>query len=274
MATIKNVSGTAFVVAEFRASENLEAAPLYHDSVVELFLDEDSRDAARLVAGRFPGVRDLVRIRTKYLDDMLEKHFRAGFRQVVILGAGLDTRAVRMSGDRVTYFEIDDAATLELKRSRYEALGLDLNVRFIPGNYATDGLFGLLQRNGCDFAAPTCVIWEGNTMYLPRHAIEKVLVDLRRLFDRVRVSFDYMAEAVVAKTTGDRDITSLVESFADMGAPWVSGIPDVHELARRLRLGVIENYRTSDLYRSYWPGRPMTSRIFDFYSVCTLAAGI
>ena len=95
MAQIKNVSGTAFVVAEFRAEENREATPLYQDSVVGLFLSEESRKAAGRVAASFPPVKDLVKIRTKYFDDMLEKQILSKFRQVVILGAGLDTRAVR-----------------------------------------------------------------------------------------------------------------------------------------------------------------------------------
>ena len=73
MATIENVSGTAFVVAEFRAEENTEPTPLYTDPIVGLFLNDDSKRAAGRVAASFPPSRDLVRIRTKYLDDMLDK---------------------------------------------------------------------------------------------------------------------------------------------------------------------------------------------------------
>ena len=65
MATIEHVSGTAFVVAEFRAEENAEPAPLYRDPIVELFLNEDSKRAARRVAEDFPLAKDLVKIRTK-----------------------------------------------------------------------------------------------------------------------------------------------------------------------------------------------------------------
>src|SRR5215467_7537636 len=72
VATIKNVNGTAFVVAEFRAEENTEPAPLYTDPIVGLFLNDDSKRAAGRVAASFPRSRDLVRIRTKYLDDMAE----------------------------------------------------------------------------------------------------------------------------------------------------------------------------------------------------------
>ena len=87
---------------------------------------------------------------------------------------------------------------------------------------------------------------------------------------RFRVSFDYMAESVISKTTGDPGVTRLVESFANMGAPWLSGIRDIQSLAHDLGLDLIENFQTSELYRAYWLGRPMLSPIFNFYSVCTL----
>src|SRR5262249_9827390 len=144
MTQIKNVSGTAFVVAEFRAEENRVAAPLYQDPVVGLFLDEHTRHAAGLVEASFPQAKDLVRIRTRYLDDVLDTHINSGVRQVAILGAGLDTRAVRKRTSGVTYFEIDDPATLALKQARYEQKRIEVNARFIPGNYVTDGLIDLL----------------------------------------------------------------------------------------------------------------------------------
>jgi len=270
MSQIKDVSGTAFVVAEFRAEENHAVAPLYRDSVVGLFLGEDSRCAAARVAASFPPVKDLVKIRTKYFDDMLEKLIVSHFRQVVILGAGLDTRAVRKRAAGVTYFEIDDAATLKLKQTCYEQQGMDVNVTFIPGNYVADGLIDLLKQNGFDFDLPTYFIWEGNTMYLPLESVKHIITELTRHVRRFRLSFDYMAEAVISKTTGDSGITSLVESFATMGAPWLSGIRDIQSLARELSLSVVENFKTSELYQTYWLARPMTSAIFGFYSVCTL----
>ena len=51
--------------------------------------------AADRVAASFPPVKDLVKIRTNYFDDVLETQICLRVRQVVILGAGLDTRAVR-----------------------------------------------------------------------------------------------------------------------------------------------------------------------------------
>jgi methyltransferase (TIGR00027 family) len=270
MAQIKNVSGTAFVVAEFRAEENRAVTPLYQDPVVELFLSEESRQAANLVEASFPPVKDMVKIRTRYFDDVLEKQLRAHDRQVVILGAGLDTRAVRKQAAGVAYFEIDDPATLELKRARYAQQGIDVDVTFIPGNYVTDGVIELLQQHGFDVDLPTYFIWEGNTMYLPLASVKNVLTELKTHIRRFRLSFDYMAEAVITKTTGDAGVTRLVESFASMGAPWLSGIRDIQNLAREAGLSLIEHFTTSELGRTYRLGRPVTSPIFDFYSVCTL----
>jgi methyltransferase (TIGR00027 family) len=270
LAGIKNVTGTAFVVAEFRAEENREPTPLYQDPIVGLFLNEDTRTAAGLVTASFPQARDLVRIRTKYLDDVLEQQILEQVRQVVILGSGLDTRAVRKPGDGVAYFEIDDAATLALKQDCYRQEGIAANVRFIAGNYVKDGLVDLLERNDFDFDLPTYFIWEGNTMYLTLETNKRIVTELRKYVKRFRLSFDYMAETVIAKTTGDPGVTRLVESFAAMGAPWLCGIRDIRRFASELRLDLIENVKTADLFRTYWLGRPQTSPIFDLYSVCTL----
>src|SRR5580765_3001673 len=151
MATITDVSGTAFVVAEYRAEENLEPAPIYQDPVVGLFLSDASRQAAERVSSRFPPVKDMVKTRMRYFDDMLDAQIAAGIRQVVILGAGLDTRAVRKRSPGVRYFEIDDPATMDLKRRSYADARVFSDVTRIPGNYVSEGLIDLLRSNAFAF---------------------------------------------------------------------------------------------------------------------------
>ena len=271
MATIEDVSGTAFVVAEYRAEENREATPIYHDPVVGLFLSDASRQAADRISSRFPAVKDMVKTRTRYFDDMLDTQIAAGIGQVVILGAGLDTRAVRKPFAGVRYFEIDDPATMALKRRYYADARINAAVTLIPGNYVTDDLIGLLGSHGFEFGVPTYLIWEGNVMYLPLASDKHTMRQLKQHLTRFRLSFDYFTEAVIAKTTGEPSLTTLVESFAAMRAPWVSGIDDVHVLARELDLRVVEDVTTGELYRRY-RGRPATSPIFQHYSICTLEA--
>ena len=80
MAAIRNVTGTAFVVAEFRAEENKEIRPLYCDPIVPLFLDEETRKAAERIFASFPPIKNMVRIRTRCLDDQLDHQLQLGYQ--------------------------------------------------------------------------------------------------------------------------------------------------------------------------------------------------
>ncbi len=140
---------------------------------------------------------------------------------------------------------------------------------FIPGNYVTDGLIDLLRSNGFEFDVPTYFIWEGNVMYMPLANDKQTMLQLKRHVRRFRLSFDYLTESVITKTTGDASLTTLVESFEAMGAPWLSGIDDLQSLACELGLRIVDNFTTGELYRRY-RGRPASSPIFQHYSICSL----
>lgn len=268
MTQLSDLTGTAFIVAEFRARENDEPSPLYRDTVVPLFLSEETKEAATRIAGDTPA-EEGVKLRTRYLDDSLDEYLSRGWRQVVILGAGLDTRAVRKDLPGVTYFEIDDASILNFKRDRLEQAGIDAPIVFVPGDYVAEDLLALLQVKGFDRAAPAYFIWEGNTMYLSRPAVLKVLTALRDGLDEFAISFDFVSEAVIDKTAGD-SLSLLVERFADMGAVFTFGIDDLHQLAREAGLEVADDVRVSNLHRKFWPNRETYWEWYDNYTLCTL----
>jgi O-methyltransferase involved in polyketide biosynthesis len=71
MSDIREVTGTAFVVAEFRARENEEPHPLYVDPIVCIFLDARTRAAAEAIRADFPAGENMPRLRTRYFDDRL-----------------------------------------------------------------------------------------------------------------------------------------------------------------------------------------------------------
>ncbi len=267
--TVTSVTGTAFVVAEFRVEENYAVHPLYRDDVVGLFLSAASRRAAAQAAAGFPLVKELVKIRTRYFDDMLERQIADGCRQVVVLGAGLDTRAVRKAAAGVRFFEIDDAATMSLKRYVLDQHRLSANVAFIDGNYVTDGMLSLLVAHGFDIDEPTFVIWEGNTMYLDAAADRAILNQLRASLSHVRVSFDYFLPAIIERTTGDPALTRMADNFTAMNAPWVTAFADVRELAAEVGFAVLDDVTTGALSRAY---RPLSAppAFGPFYAIATL----
>ncbi|HEY4846239.1 MAG TPA: SAM-dependent methyltransferase [Methylocella sp.] len=273
MTEIQDVTGTAFIVAEYRARENAEANPLYRDRIVPLFLDERTRQAADGISADFPAVEKMVKLRTRYFDDRLDEQLSLGCRQIVILGAGLDTRAVRKQAPGVAYFEIDDLNTLGFKRVRLAESGIDARVTFISGDYVADDFLRLLETNGFRFELPAYFIWEGNTMYLTGASVRRVLADLRKRVRQFNISFDYMAEEVIAHTTGDKRTSNLVERFAAMGAPWRFGVNDLASIAEEAAMTVVDNVRTAELHRAYWPSQPLDAIIYDYYSLCTLKPG-
>lgn len=265
------VAATAFVVAEYRAEENTQPNPLYRDPVVAIFLDETTRQAAASAAAPSPAARKGVRLRTRYLDDVLDRRIASGCRQVVILGSGLDTRAVRKRAAGVTYFEIDDRAILEFKQSRLIQCGIAAEFVPVPGDYVGEDWIGALARRGFDADLPTHVIWEGNTMYLAMNDLVAVLATVRDRIARATVSFDYLAQDMVDKTTGDRTLSDLAERFERIGAPWITGIADIRALARRLDLALLDDVSVADLHQRHWPALATGTGFFGFYSLCTLA---
>jgi methyltransferase (TIGR00027 family) len=259
-------------VAEFRAGENDEPHPLYVDRVVPIFLDARTRAAADAIRADFPAAEMNVRLRTRYFDDRLDEQLARGSRQVVILGAGLDTRAVRKRANGVAYFEIDDPRTVNFKCARLAERGIDAPVTLIPGDYVVSGVLPLLETNGFKRELPSFFIWEGNTMYLTRGAVLKVLKDLKANLRDFAISFDYMDEAVVSCTTGDAGTTGFVERFAAMGAAWTYGIDDLEAVAAESGLHIADVFTIDELHRKWRPDRPVASTIYAHYSVCTLAS--
>jgi methyltransferase (TIGR00027 family) len=270
MSQIKDVTGTAFVVAEFRAHENAEPHPLYVDRVVPIFLDSRTKQSADAIAAGFPPAERMLRLRTRYFDDRLDEHIARRCRQVVILGAGLDTRAQRKAAPGVAYFEIDDPSTLSFKQARLAECGISAPVTFIPGNYVTSGVVPLLEANGFDRDLPSFFIWEGNTMYLTKPAALNVVNELRDRVRRFGLAFDYMDEAVIARTTGEEGTTVFVERFAAMGAPWHFGIDDIAAFAAETGMDVADTVTLGEMHRRFWPERPIDSIIYDHYALCTL----
>jgi methyltransferase (TIGR00027 family) len=137
---------------------------------------DPQREAARRVR---PYVDGLV-LRVAFIDAVIQA---SGVRQVVILGAGLDTRAWRLPALRgARVFEVDHPATQAYKRAHLARLGPPLaEVRFVPVDFTRDDLASALKGAGHDPGAPSVWAWEGVIMYLGDAALRSTLGAVRRL---------------------------------------------------------------------------------------------
>ncbi len=127
-----------------------------------------------------------MQLRTRTIDDHIADFVRAGGRQVVLLGAGLDARALRLPHEGVRFFEVDHPATQRRKRQALARLGASPGVaqapRFVAWDFETQALAALpatLAAEGLSTSRPTITIWEGVTMYLTEPAIEASLAAMR-----------------------------------------------------------------------------------------------
>ena len=151
-------------------------------------------------------------VRTRTIDDALRRFVRAGGRQVILLGAGLDARALRLRGElgaSVTFFEVDHPDTQKQKRlllvgvTRTSAHVDAMNaIRFVAHDFETGvrtALPSKLADAGFDASQRCFVVWEGVVMYLSAEAVTDTVSFLRdTIAARSQLSITYMSPA--AKT--------------------------------------------------------------------------
>lgn len=190
----ESVGSTALGVAAARAAETAQADPLIRDEFARVLVAAAGDGWARLTSadpnwldpdddyGR--RVNDLARnyqaVRTHFFDAYFTAAAAAGLRQVVILAAGLDSRAYRLGWPAgTTIFEIDQPAVLGYKSATLAAHGAEpVATRRAVAVDLRDDWPGALSEAGFDGAQPTAWLAEGLLPYLPADAQD-------RLFDRV-----------------------------------------------------------------------------------------
>jgi methyltransferase (TIGR00027 family) len=130
--------------------------------------------------------------RVPFFDRVVETHLDH-IDQLVILGAGFDTRALRLPpGTHARCFEVDMPATQRVKRETLERAGIDTNgVIFVPADFETDDWLAELVRASFDPTKPALFIWEGVIMYLDREAILSTLRKIADLPKGTVLAFDY-----------------------------------------------------------------------------------
>lgn len=238
---INEVGSTAFIVAHFRIIESQRAQPLFADPYAEWFVPAEMRAQAEHVAAILPEVVDMLRYRTRMFNDLAARAIAANCKQIVVLGCGFDMRSSILAVDGVKFFDVDQPAVLQYKHEMLRKNGMQ-PCASVACNYLDVDLPRELAKVGFDAGAPSMLIWEGNTMYLPRARIGGFLAQLCAQLHAFRIGFDYISPKVVRRETSVDGVNRLGEFFADkLGAPWVTGFDDIGELCADAPLKVVES---------------------------------
>jgi methyltransferase (TIGR00027 family) len=279
-------SRTAEYMALFRAIESDRAADrrLFEDPFACAFLPPPLQLVQQF--GRLPAVGALVPwlinrwwpgplgagiCRTRYIDDGLRAALRDGVVQVVILGAGFDSRAYRIAGIEYTrVFEVDHPATQAAKRQRLARIleRLPAHVAFVAIDFNQQTLDSVLLAAGLQPTLRTFVIWEGVTNYLNADAVDTTLRFLARATPcGSRILFTYIHRGILDGSARFEGAQESIVTVGRAGEPFTFGFDPV-ELPAYLAargLTLLEDVGAADYRARYLAPLGRHDKVSEFY---------
>lgn len=276
-------SRTAQYMALFRALETKrpENNRLFSDPYALNFLDSKLRLATRLsqypffrnyiqntIQKKIPGAFSSGIARTKYIDDLLQKAIQDGVKQVIILGAGFDTRALRLDFLKsVSVIEIDHPNTSNFKIQTYKnRLGqLPENVQFLQIDFNKQDLDQLALQHNIDFSLPTAVIWEGVTNYLSAEAIKSTFGLISKFAQNSHIIFTYVHRDILENPKSFLGGEKLLNDLNQLEEKWTFGfLPnELPNYLNQFNIKLIEDLGANDYRNKYLPKR--TENGYEFY---------
>jgi len=263
-------SQTAEVVCLFRAMERHRAADerIVDDPYAEHFLGTATRAAltAFRMTGRLglfaqehaPGVSTFVVARHRFIDDALTRALASGVEQLVLLGAGYDSRAYRFAeeiGARPV-FELDFPSTSAAKRRisvEHADRFPDIALKRVPIDFLSERIDERLVSAGFKIGARSLFVWEGVSMYLTRAAVKETLNMLRAVAapgSELAVDFWFLLDSPDVVSTLHRTGPNLAQW---MGEPITLSMhpEDVGSFLEREGFELVEVADAGELERRY-----------------------
>jgi methyltransferase (TIGR00027 family) len=219
------------MVCAYRARASRWDKPLFVDPWAEQIAGADGHDIAKRLDQRFPPMELWLALRVAYLDRLVGAAVdQLSIRQVVILGAGYDTRAARLPRAGVTFFEVDHPATQAAKRERLAKLDnypVDA-ARYVTCNFEREDPIERLVANGFDARDPALVIWEGVVPYLTEGAVRATASRLASGLDpRSLVAFDFVGKKLAGGQNLSEKDQATREYVGELGEPIRYGSDDI-----------------------------------------------
>lgn len=218
------------MVCAYRARATRWPTPLFVDPWAETLAGSDGHDIARRLDERFAPMETWLALRVAYLDRLVAIAVdRLSIRQIVILGAGYDTRAARLPRAGVRYFEVDHPATQAAKRERLGRIaGYPVQAAtYVTCNFEREDPIERLVANG--FAPePALVIWEGVVPYLTEAAVRATATRLAAGLDpRSLIAFDFVGKKLASGQQLSESDLQTRDYVGELGEPIRFGSDDI-----------------------------------------------
>jgi methyltransferase (TIGR00027 family) len=221
-------SRTALLIARQRAAHQvLDHGSILKDPFSMWILPEDEQDVLQF-ANAHPLAsigRLFAAARSRIAEDAFSGSLESGVRQIVILGAGLDTFALRNphAARQIQIYEVDHPATQAWKRQRLAdaRIALPRWLVFVPVDFEQDDLAQMLAGAGFQQNAPAFFTWLGIVPYLTQDAIGSTL-DFIASIQSSQVVFDYMEPPEAFSEEMRELIAKRTEQLQKMDERWAS----------------------------------------------------
>lgn len=224
-----------------------------------------------------PGACNSIIARVRYFDDIVKSSIGDGLEQLVILGAGYDTRAYRIEGlKNVRVFEVDQPATQKRKVEKIKEIfgSLPSHVTYVSVDIGIDKLDQRLLESGYDRSQKTLFVMEGLIYYIPPGAVDETLSFIAHNSGRSSaIVFDYIPQSVVDGTCELEAGRNWQKGVTDVGEPLLSGIKDgeIETFLTQRGFSKIRNVISKDYKKAYFfgknEGRVMNSLLLFAYAV-------
>lgn len=207
---------------------------------------------------KFPGTYEYVIARTRFFDEIFVRHAKEKSPQIVFLGAGYDTRAIRfrkLTKDTVIY-ELDAPSTQNEKKKYFEKnkINLPKNVVYVSINFNNDDLKETLLKNGYDSKRKTLFIWEGVTMYLSPQSVKETLSFIKDNSGiGSTVVFDYLYDSVIKGTSDSIGARELSDAARELGEKFNFGLEEgsIVEFLNENGFLLIKHYTPNEFEEEY-----------------------
>jgi methyltransferase (TIGR00027 family) len=210
--------------------------------------------------GFLPGLTEYVMARTVYFDDLFKDALKNQTPQIVLLGAGYDSRAYRFAqmngGTRI--FELDISPTQERKKRCLERARVEIpqQVKFVAINLSEESLGDVLEESGFENGKKALFIWEGVSYYLDAESVDATLDYVSHLSNsESTIAFDYtisLSEENVDDYYGAREFaTTMKEHHADEELTLSIGEGEIKSFLGRRGLKMVDHLDNGEIERAY-----------------------
>lgn len=240
------------------------------DPLAKYYAGEEGMKVVGMMQVINPSIRKAIVLRARYIDDYSCQSLNEGFEQVVLLGAGYDSRYFRLKEfQSVKIFELDLSSTQTIKKTLTRRLlgKLPDNVVYVSLDFSKDSLTDKLKSAGFQKHIKTLFIWEAVTLFLNQDILEQTLGELAELGSANRLVFDFIPPELIDDQTDYKGNRKLLELCAAVKEPLTFGCqPEkMKGILHRLGYDGIKILSLEETSRMYY-GTPQIENSYFFAS--------